>query len=219
LERVALSVDVVCFRIVAGALNLILVRRSDDPFAGMWALPGGIVVEHEGLDAAAERVLRERTGVTSAYLEQLYTFGDPDRDPRGRTVSVAYYALLPSGEHTLSAGRGVSDAAWFPVRDAPDLAFDHARIAAYAHQRLARKIDYAPLAFRVLPESFTMTDVRLIHESILGRPLHPSNFVKATRARWELEALPNERDRRARRPAQLYRYVGPREAPGQGFLV
>jgi 8-oxo-dGTP diphosphatase len=211
IDRVAVSVDVACFALRDGVLALLLVQRQAEPFAGSWALPGGVVQGREALDAAAGRILAERTGLTVAYLEQLYTFGDPDRDPRGRTLSVAYYALLPlAAEVAPQPGRGVEALRWAPVDDLPPLAFDHARIAAYARQRLAQKVAYAPLAFLLLPEQFTMADLRHVHEAIEGRPYtHLSNFQTLMRARWDLLRVPGALDRRTKRPAQLYRYAGP----------
>jgi 8-oxo-dGTP diphosphatase len=215
IERVALAVDVACFALAAGRLELLLVRRDQPPFAGAWALPGGVVRADEPLDAAARRVLAERTGLVAdtAYLEQLYTFGDPGRDPRGRTVSVAHYALLASAPPA-RRGRGVGALAWRPIDLLPELAFDHGRIAAYARWRLAQKITYAPLAFQVLPESFTLGDLRAVHEAIEGRVYDPSNFARQMLARWDLAPLPGARDRRTRRPARLYRYIGRREIAG-----
>lgn len=213
-ERVVLSLDVACFALHERGLDLVLMRRAEEPFASMWALPGGAAGEDETMDRAAARILEHRTGLGGDYLEQLYTFGDPGRDPRGRTVSVAYYALLARGEHPVRPGRGAAEVAWFPVADLPPLAFDHAIIAAYAYQRLQQKITYAPLAFRVLPDAFTMRDLRLVHEAILGRPLHPSNFVRQMSARWDLAPVVGSRDRRSRRPARLFRYIGLREIEG-----
>jgi 8-oxo-dGTP diphosphatase len=213
-DRVALSLDVACFAVVDDILALLLMERADEPFAGAWALPGGLVGAEERLDAAAARVLAARTGVEDAYLEQLYTFDDPARDPRGRTISVTYYGLLPLGDHPVRPGRGAQAADWRPVDRLPPLAFDHDAIAAYARWRLTQKITYAPLVFRVLPEAFTMGDLRLAHEAILGESLHPSNFVRQMLSRWDLSPVPGARDRRTRRPARLYRYVGPPEIPG-----
>jgi 8-oxo-dGTP diphosphatase len=214
LQRVALAVDVACFALRAGALELLLVRRTAEPFAGMWALPGGVVSADEPLEAAAGRVLAERTGVWGAYLEQLYTFGDPGRDPRGRTVAVAYYALLPGEPPAPRTGRGVDAATWHPVTALPPLAFDHGRIAEYARSRLRQKVDYTPLAFHILPETFTLADLRRVYESIHGQPLDPSNFNRQMLARWDLAPVPGLRDRRTKRPARLYTYIGPPEIPG-----
>jgi 8-oxo-dGTP diphosphatase len=214
LQRVALAVDVVCFALRAGALELLLVRRGAEPFSGMWALPGGVVGADEPLEAAAGRVLAERTGVWGAFLEQLYTFGDPGRDPRGRTVAVAYYALLPGEPPAPRTGRGVDAAAWYPVTDLPPLAFDHGQIAEYARWRLGQKVDYTPLVFHILPETFTLADLRRVYESIQGQPFDPSNFNRQMLARWDLAPVPGLRDRRTKRPARLYRYIGPPEIPG-----
>ncbi len=215
MERVVLSVDIACFALEAEQLTLLLVKRGQPPFASTWALPGGAVLRSEPLDDAAARLLYERTGVWGSYLEQLYSFGDPGRDPRGRTVSVAYYALLStSTQQLLSVGRGVQEVDWFPVDELPPLAFDHARIAAYARWRLAQKLSYAPLAFYVLPEMFTLGDLRALYEAVDGRRYDPSNFQKQMLARWDLAPVPGARDRRTRRPARLYRYIGPREIAG-----
>jgi 8-oxo-dGTP diphosphatase len=214
IERVALAVDVACFALDEGRLMLLLVRRTEEPFAGAWALPGGVVRAEEALDNAAARILRERTGIEGIYLEQLYTFGDPERDPRGRTVSVVYYTLLPDAQKLHEGGRGVGAVAWHPVDALPPLAFDHQRIAEYARWRLTQKIAYTPLIFHVLPETFTMGDLRAIHEAIEGRAYDPSNFARQMLARWDLAPVPGARDRRTRRPARLFRYIGPREIVG-----
>jgi 8-oxo-dGTP diphosphatase len=215
-ERVAVSIDGACFTLTGDRLALLLVRRQTAPFAGWWALPGGVLRGRETLDVAAARILLERTGLTVAYLEQLYTFGDPDRDPRGRTLSVAYFALLPSQEDTAARpGRAVEEVKWADCAALPPLAFDHAAIVAYARQRLAQKIAYTPLAFRLHPDKFTMADLRRVHEAIEGREYtHHSNFQTLMRARWDLLRVPGEFDQRSRRPAQLYRYGGPRDIAG-----
>jgi 8-oxo-dGTP diphosphatase len=214
IDRVALSVDVGCFRIECGRLEVLLMQRADEPFASWWALPGGIVRPDESLLVAARRVLMERTQAPNDYMEQLYTFGDPDRDPRGRTVSVAYITLLPIGEYATRAGRGALSLSWAAAGSLPDLAFDHRQIVEYACYRLAQKVGYTPLAFRVLPEMFTMADLRALHEAVLGHALHPSNFARQMLARWDLSPISGARDKRTRRPARLYRYTGPPEIEG-----
>ena len=215
-EGATLAADVACFRVEGEELLLLLVRRAAEPFAATWALPGGLVGAGEGLDAAAHRVLADRTGIASSYLEQLYTFGDPGRDPRGRTVSVAYSALLGPAEAQPAPGRGVQAVAWHPARALPTLAFDHARIAAYAVWRLAGKIEYTPLAFRVLAETFTISDLRLLYQAVTGQRVeHASNFMYEMRRRWALEDAGETRETGARgRPARLFRYTGRQEIPG-----
>jgi 8-oxo-dGTP diphosphatase len=175
------------------------------------------------------RVLRRRTGLglprrgeaRGTHLEQLYTFGDPDRDPRGRTISVAYYALLPIGDTaTVRAGEGVDAVSWQPVSALPPLAFDHTRIAAYACQRLRAKIAYAPLVFRVMPETFTMGELREQYERILGTRLHPSNFTRQILARWDIAPVPGTHHKREkRRPARVYHYTGSLDVEGAPFAM
>src|SRR5258708_3420105 len=167
MTKLLVTVDIVLFTIRDRQLHLLLIRRLAKPFEHRYALPGGFVLEEESLDAAAIRELREETGVTKVYLEQLYTFGEPRRDPRGRVITVAYYALAP---HTLAlhAGTDAADAAWFPVTNLPALAFDHSKIVEYARQRIRNKLDYSNVGFEFLPDRFTLTELQLVHEAILG---------------------------------------------------
>jgi 8-oxo-dGTP diphosphatase len=216
-----LTVDIACFALAERELRILLVRRNEEPFSGAWSLPGGEVAPEEPLDDAAQRVLSETTGLWGVFLEQLYTFGDPGRDPRGRAISVSYNAILPSGvpatrqRAATRLGRSIDEAAWFPIERLPGpLAFDHGRIASYARWRLAQKILYTPLAFFLLPESFTMADLRAVHEAVTGEQYDPSNFSRQMLARWDLSPVPGSRDRRARRPARLFHYIGPREITG-----
>lgn len=215
-----LTIETVCFALIEGELQVLLVQRTQDPFANAWALPGGDIHVDEPFDAAAQRILSESAGLWGVYLEQLYTFGDPGRDPRGRAVSIAYYALMPamsvgSGMTIARPGPGWNAAEWHPVDKLPGpLAFDHGRIVSYARWRLSQKISYTPLAFHLLPEHFTMSDLRGVYESIVGEEYDPSNFTRQMLARWDLAPVPGTRDKRSRRPARLYRYIGPREIPG-----
>lgn len=219
-QEMFLTIETVCFALIDGELQVLLVRRRDEPFAGVWSLPGGELQLDEPFDDAAQRILSESAGLWGVYLEQLYTFGDPGRDPRGRAVSIAYYALMPAvsldpSMRTLRPGRGVDAASWHPVNQLPGpLAFDHARIVWYARWRLSQKVTYTPLAFHMLPEHFTMSDLRAVYESIAGEEYDPSNFARQMLARWDLAPVPGQRDRRSRRPARLFRYIGPREIPG-----
>jgi 8-oxo-dGTP diphosphatase len=215
-----ITIETVCFALIKDELRVLLVQRGDEPFAGAWSLPGGDIHVDEPFDAAAQRILSESAGLWGVYLEQLYTFGDPGRDPRGRAVSIAYYALMPavsvdSGMQSARPGKGLTAAAWHPVDRLPGpLAFDHGRIVSYARWRLSQKVTYTPLAFHLLPENFTMSDLRGVYESIVGEEYDPSNFTRQMLARWDLAPVPGARDRRSRRPARLFRYIGPREIPG-----
>jgi len=205
--RVQVTVDVVIFTIRDGALNLLLVRRGIEPFRGRWAMPGGFILEGESLEQAALRELREETGVAEVYIEQLYTFGDPGRDPRGRIITVAYYALIAMDRALVRAGTDAAEARWWPVAELPKrLAFDHARIIEHAVERLRAKIEYTTVGFQLLPQEFSLSELQDVYEAIAGRPLDKRNF----RRRIELldVLVPLERWRRggASRPARLYRF-------------
>ncbi|GAA4188746.1 NUDIX domain-containing protein [Microbacterium oryzae] len=190
----------------ADTLMIPLVRRTRDPFADAWALPGGWLDEREGLDDAASRTLAETTALSPSYLEQLYAFGDVDRSPT-RVVSVVYWALLRSD--LVDAQRASEDAPenveWFDVDDLPALAFDHNRIVEYALWRLRNKVGYSRIAHGLLPDEFTLTELREVYEAVLGRRLDPSNFRRLLEGSEAL--LPTESFRTGKhRPARLYRY-------------
>ena len=179
----AVTVDCVVFGVDMAAmpeecLKVLLVERANDPFKGRLALPGGFVEEGEGLADAALRELREATGLGDVYLEQLYTFGDPGRDPRGRVVSVAYYALTSAPAHVVKAGSDAARAHWSIPPAAGRLAFDHARILEVALERLRGKIRYAPVGFRLLSDKFSFGDLQRLYEEILGRPIDKRNFAR-----------------------------------------
>src|SRR5437660_12791674 len=152
--RSALTVDCVVFGFDEGELKVLLIERALEPFKGKWALPGGFVRVDETLDEAARRELEEEAGLRNVFLEQLYTFGAVDRDPRERVVSVAYYALVKLADHRIHAATDASDAAWFTVSEAKSLAFDHERILAVALERLKNKVRYQPIGFELLPPQF-----------------------------------------------------------------
>src|SRR5687768_2545634 len=205
--RVQVTVDVVIFTIREGALHLLLVRRGIDPYRGRWAIPGGFILEGESLEQAALRELREETGVGQVYIEQLYTFGDPGRDPRGRIITVAYYALIALDRAPVHAGTDAAEARWWAVTALPKrLAFDHDRIIEHALERLRAKIEYTTVGFQLLPEEFTLSELQDVYEAVAGRPLDKRNF----RRRIELldVLIPLDRWRRAgaSRPARLYRF-------------
>jgi 8-oxo-dGTP diphosphatase len=204
--RAALTVDCVVFGIDEEDLKVLLIQRDVDPFQGRWALPGGFVHIDESLEDAARRELREETGLERVYLEQLYTFGDVGRDPRGRVVSVAYYALVKLGDHRVRAATDAREAGWFAVWDTPSLAFDHDRILQTALSRLKGKVRYQPLGFELLPPKFTLSQLQRVYEKILERPLDKRNFRKKLLAMELLVELDEVEQDVAHRAARLYRF-------------
>jgi 8-oxo-dGTP diphosphatase len=204
--RPALTVDCVIFGFDEGELKVALVQRDLPPFKGKWALPGGFVHLDETLEDAARRELAEETGLSDIYLEQLYTFGTLGRDPRERVVTVAYYALVALGRHTLRASTDAANAAWFALSDLPTLAFDHARILDMAVARLKSKVRYQPIGFELLPEKFTLTQLQHLYEAILDRPLDKRNFRKKILAMGLLAETDEIEQDVSHRAARLYRF-------------
>lgn len=187
-------------------LSVLLVQRSSEPYRGRWALPGGWLHTGEGLEAAARRHLLTKTGLQSTYLEQLYTFGRPDRDPREHRVAVAYYALTPSDGRTPSAIAEGSAARWFAVDELPSpLAFDNDEIVQYALWRLRNKVSYAYVAFRLLPPTFTLAQLREVYEVILGQSIDPTNFRRKVEASGMIVPTGTRVEGGAHRPPKLYR--------------
>ncbi|WP_440996950.1 NUDIX hydrolase [Arhodomonas sp. SL1] len=204
----AVAVDVVIFTVDGEQLFARLLRRGKPPFVGQWALPGALLGDEESPSEGARRVLRERLGMPGVYLEQLYSFGAPDRDPRGRVVSVAYFALIPP---SAEVGTGEGTQQWHDVRALPPLAFDHDRILALAHRRLAAKLRYSTIAFQLMPERFTLSQLQSVYETIGGEALDKRNFRKRIRALDCIEPT-DELDRSGNhRPARLYRLKVPGE--------
>lgn len=203
--RPALTVDCVVFGFDGQGLQVLLIQRGIEPFLGAWALPGGFVRMEEDLEAAARRELEEETGLSNVFLEQLQTFGAPDRDPRGRVVSVAFYALVRPDQHPATGGTDASDARWFPADGLPDLAFDHAAILTAALERLRGKILYQPVGFELLPQRFTLSQFQALYEAILGRPLDKRNFRKKLLAFDFLIPL-DDFAGGSHRPARLHRF-------------
>ena len=204
--RPALTVDVVIFTLRENRLHALLVQRAEPPFEGMWALPGGFVNNDESLEAAANRELAEETGIQQAYLEQLYTYGDPPRDPRGRVVTVAYFALIPADAPIHSeGGSDAGQARWCAVDCLPELAFDHAEIIGYALRRLRYKLEYTAAGFELLPDEFTLSEIQHTYEMILGERLDKRNFRRRVLGAEIIEPTQHLRGGDGR-PARLYRY-------------
>jgi 8-oxo-dGTP diphosphatase len=204
--RPALTVDCVVFGLDEEDLKVLLIQRDIEPFKGRWALPGGFVRMHESLDEAARRELQEETGLERVFLEQLFTFGDIDRDPRDRVVSVAHYALVKLGDHRVRAATDAREAAWFAVWDTPSLAFDHGRILQAALARLKGKVRYQPLGFELLPPKFTLSQLQRVYEKILERSLDKRNFRKKILSMDLLVELDEVEQDVAHRAARLYRF-------------
>ena len=204
--RASLTVDCVVFGLDEKDLKILLIERGQNPFKGKWALPGGFVHVDETLDDAARRELHEETGVANVFLEQLYTFGAVERDPRERVVSVAYYALVNLDEHDLTADTDASNAAWFELDDLPPLAFDHDNILKMALERLKGKLRYQPIGFELLPKKFTLSQLQHLYELVLNKEIDKRNFRKKILKMGFLEELDEIQKDVAHRAARLYSF-------------
>lgn len=215
-KHFALTADIVVFGLDSrdASLDVLLVRRKNDPYKNHLALPGGFINKNEAIEKAAFRELKEETGIVPSFLEQLFTFGEPGRDPRGRTVTVAYYALVRSQEHKVKAGSDASAANWYNARTLlsnlggiDKLGFDHEDILRMALARLESKVRYAPIGFDLLPEEFSIADLHMLYVTILGRPIDKRNFYKKILAMNVLERqLGKKRSRDSGRTAAHYRF-------------
>jgi 8-oxo-dGTP diphosphatase len=209
-ERPSVTVDLVMFTAMDRSLKVLLIRRGQQPFSGSWALPGGFVGMEETLEEAAARELEQETGVSAegVYLEQLYTFGDPGRDPRTRVITVAYFALVDSSAVTpkVTGQEEISDVRWFSVRELPkDMAFDHRTILEYAVKRLRNKLEYTAVGLELLPDQFTLSELQSLYETILGEKLDKRNFRKKTLSMGILQPTKGYR-KGGHRPAMLYQF-------------
>ena len=204
--RAALTVDCVVFGMDDEDLKVMLIQRDLPPFEGEWALPGGFVRVEETVDEAARRELEEETGLKDVFLEQLYTFGAVDRDPRERVVSVAYVALVNLVDHRVQAATDARQAAWFPVHDVPSLAFDHADILSVGLRRLRGKLSYQPIGFELLPKKFALSRLQHLYEVVLERELDKRNFRKKVLATGLLVETNEVQQDVAHRAARLYRF-------------
>jgi len=205
----ALTTDIVIFTIRQEELKVLLIKRALPPHKGEWALPGGFVNLDESLEEGARRELEEETGVTGVFLEQLYTFGQPDRDPRERVITVAYYALIPTDTIEIRAATDAEGVSWFGMHELPELAFDHRKILDMAHRRLVDKLDYSTIAFQFMPKEFTLPELQQVYELILGEPLDKRNFRKRILSLDVVKETGEKRKEGAHRPAMLYRLIHP----------
>ncbi len=200
----AVTTDIVVFTIGDQCLQALLIKRNNEPFKDKWALPGGFVDIDEDLDTGASRELEEETNVTGVYLEQLYTFGQPDRDPRERVITVAYYALIPPEKLTPVAASDAAEVKWFALDNLPPLAFDHRAIVDTAQQRISAKTRYSTIAFQFLPERFTLSELQGVFEILLRENLDKRNFRKWILALNCVEETGEIRRNGQHRPAKLY---------------
>ncbi|CAL2095733.1 NUDIX hydrolase [Tenacibaculum sp. 190524A02b] len=178
IQDIKVAVDAVVFGYDKKQLSVLLIKRGVQPFKDSWALPGGLVKENESLEEAVQRELEEETGVTIDYLEQLYTFGKPGRDPRNRVVSVTYFGLVSPQHFKIAAATDAAEVQWFSINELPELAFDHSIILDKALKRLQSKINYQPIGFELLKKEFPFSDLENLYQTILDRKIDRRNFRK-----------------------------------------
>lgn len=206
---IKLAVDAVVFGYAkTEGVSILLVNRKYDPFKNTWALPGGFVLTDESLEQAVIRELKEETGIAVNYLEQLYTFGQPGRDPRQRIVTVAYFGLINSSLYKqLHAGTDADEAKWFNITSLPALAFDHKKIIQTATERLQAKIQYQPVGFELLDKKFSFADLEKLYTALLGRDIDRRNFRKKILSFDFLEKLPELSQPEGQgRPSNMFRF-------------
>lgn len=202
------TVDVVIFTIDDDKLKVLLVKRANEPFKDKWAIPGGFIRLSETLDSAALRVLKEKTNVQNIYLEQLYMFGDPKRYPNARVITCAYFALIRSDDIVLSNANDdqTTQVEWHRVYDLPPLAFDHKEIIEYSLKRTRERLDFCPIAFQLLPEKFTLTELQKSYELITAKKFDKRNFRKKMLSASILKELDEYTKSASKRPARLYSF-------------
>lgn len=204
-EKPSVAVDLVLLTILDGKLQVLLTQREEYPFQGCLALPGAFVGMEETLDAAAQRALFQKTGLHDIYLEQLYTWGDVQRDPRMRIISVSYYALVPGS--SIRFGEISENTVFLPVEELSEvqqgIAFDHERIIAYGRERIRSKVNWSDIAFSLVPEEFTLPQLQRVYEILLGQPLYKANFRKKIAEKIAETDKMTTGD--AHRPSRIYR--------------
>lgn len=205
-QNIKVAVDAVVFGYESKKLSVLLIKRGVQPFKDSWALPGGLVLEHESLETAVTRELREETGVTIDYLEQLYSFGKPGRDPRNRVVSISYFGLVRPNHFTIKADTDADEAQWFPIDDLPSLAFDHELIFTTAKKRLKAKLEYEPIGFDLLNKEFPFSDLENLYATILEHQIDRRNFRKKILSFGIVEETDKIHQKGSGRPAKLFKF-------------
>lgn len=207
-QNIKVAVDAVVFGYTSKeGLSLLLIRRDIAPFKGDWALPGGLVGNSESLEDAIQRELREETSVSINYLEQLYSFGKPGRDPRNRVISITYYGLVRPDAFEIGAATDAADVSWFNIQNVPSLAFDHNDIIKVAHERLKNKLLYQPIGFELLEKKFPFSELEKLYMVVLGRPIDRRNFKKKIMGFGFLEETEEKQSLNgAGRPGNLFRF-------------
>jgi 8-oxo-dGTP diphosphatase len=200
------SIDCVIFGFENGVLEVLLIKRAIQPSESEWALPGGFILKNEELNHAAERILKETSGVKNIFMEQLSVFGDVNRYPNGRVFTIGYYALVSPDKYILSPGTDTSEVKWFRLTDINNLPFDHNKIIDEALERLREKVRYHPIGFELLPKKFTLPKLQSLYESILNMKLDKRNFRKKLLKMNLLIKLDEKEKDNLRRAAYLYKF-------------
>jgi len=202
----AITIDCVIFGFDKGSLEVLLVQHGEGIRKGEWGLPGGWIHENEGIDTAADRLLNDLTGLDNIYLEQLKAFGEPNRFPLGRVITIGYYALVKREDYNIRAGFTASDAKWYKIADVPNLIYDHNQILNYSLTNLQTRVKQAPIGFNLLPEKFTLFELMQLYEEILGVEMDKSNFRRKILRMKLLVALGEKQKDVSHRAAELYEF-------------
>ena len=205
-QSIKITVDAVVFGYESGVISVLLIKRKYEPYKGKWAIPGGFVLDDESLEEAVQRELVEETGVKINYLEQLYTFGKPNRDPRGRVISVAYVGLVRPNTFKIFASTDAEEVEWFTINELPELSFDHKEILNIAIERLQGKITYEPIGFELLDKKFPFSDLEKLYTTLLGRAIDRRNFRKKIKGLNVLDELDEKVSKGSGRPANLFQF-------------
>jgi 8-oxo-dGTP diphosphatase len=202
----SVSIDCNIFGFEGNELQILLIKRNTEPSKSMWALPGGFIQTKENLKDAAKRILEEMTGAKNIYMEQVYTFGDVNRYPLRRVITITYYALVKPGNYELNPGPDASEAKWFSIKEIPSLPFDHKKIFTYSLEHLQLKVQREPIGFELLPKKFSLTELQMLYEAILDKQLDKRNFRKKFLKMGLLVKLSEKQKGVAHRAATLYKF-------------